>query len=130
MVRQEVHLKRLSELILANHPDIDIRIHRARGAPNVGGSPICQVIAGVTPEAATRIRWSGAAAPAGIPVTEHDTYANELAAAFADPMAAVQWLYHTMASMVHQAAEGWPQRRLVEYAGTYAKITGTENHQA
>ena len=92
MVRQEVQLKRLSKLIVAKHPDIDIRIHRALGTLSVKGSPICQVIAGSTPEAATRLRWSDAAAPAGIPLSEHDTFATELAAAFADPMAAVQWL--------------------------------------
>ncbi|CAK0908056.1 unnamed protein product [Prorocentrum cordatum] len=94
MSRQEVQLKKRSKLIAAKHPDTAPRIHRTSGYLSVNTAPIAQIIAGATPEAPTRSRWSGAAGPAGIPAPEHDECDKEHAAAFADPMASVQLLFY------------------------------------
>eukprot|EP00959_Pyramimonas_sp_CCMP1952_P450459 9432098-Pyramimonas_sp.AAC.1 len=92
MVRQEVQLKKLNKLINGKFPTLETRVHRAGGFLSVDGAPIVQVTAGAAPDAATQVRWSDAAAPAGTPITEHAPLATALAAAFANPLAAVRWL--------------------------------------
>jgi len=70
----------------------DVKICRAGGYLSFNGDVLVQLMVGSFAEQATTLRWAVAAATHNIDNEMQNVIAEEFAAAYADPLFAVQWL--------------------------------------
>ena len=92
MVRREVQIKRLAKVLQSKANLADVKIHRAGGYLSFNGDVLVQLMVGNTADQASTLRWAAAAVTHHIDNDMQNAIAEELAAAFADPLSSVQWL--------------------------------------
>ena len=70
----------------------DVKIHRAGGYLSYNGDVLVQLMVGNVADQASTLRWAAAAVTHHIDDAMQNAIAEELTAAFADPLSSVQWL--------------------------------------
>ena len=92
MVRQEVHAKRLANIIQSKKQHMALRVHRTLGYVATAGEALVRLHVGLSSDAPTRLQWSAAAATKGIDEATQRAITTEFNSNFADPLTAAQWL--------------------------------------